>query len=180
MAIWEFPKVKADIKHSGLDNPRYLDIVVGGEKSALANALAYALAHGVENVHKFVGATIDEYLLGAENMVPAILNLEDSEWEALNVFVRQFAAQGWVYGVTLSEKILFGAGKYAILQTPQEMEKHIQGKSKNYDRHTVETNHGRINKLFFVPSPKFTREIWGFNYTNNDLVEKIVKFELPE
>ncbi len=178
MAIIEFPKVTVDIKQSGYDNPRYFEIVLGsGEHSVLTKAVALALVRGVENTRKFVGATIDEYLLGAEDHAPDIVQFKHLEWEGLTVFIQKLATRGWVYGVTEKKSRLQGS-KY-ILQTPQEMINHLRGNNPNYNRYTILTNKNAVQSLFFVPSQKFTQEVWGFTYVINDL-EQMVEFKIPE
>lgn len=177
MAIVEFPNVKVDIKQKGYDNPLYLDIVLSQEKSLLEKAMAFALVCGVENSKKFVGATFDEYILGAENHAPKIALIKNLEWEGLDVLIQQFAAPGWVYGVGGKGNRL-EAQNY-ILKTKQEIIQYIRESHANYNQYTIQISRKALNSLFFIPSPKFTQGIWGFTYTIDDL-GKMVDFKLSQ
>ena len=176
MTIIEFPKVKVDIPeipNYGYHNPQFFDIVFSEERALLSGALALTLAAGLQNAKKLLGATIDEYILAAVQFrSPELGQLEGLEWQALQVFVQQFASREWVYGI-IPRGSLF-RGKY-VLQTPQEIVDYFQADGRKYDKYNLKKNQA-VNTLFFVPSRRFTQHIFGFDYAINGL-EKRAEFK---
>ncbi|MEK6863545.1 MAG: hypothetical protein AABW53_02510 [Nanoarchaeota archaeon] len=175
MRVIEFPDVKIDSKQSGGPNPDYFNLILGSEEqTVLSRATANTLIYGMENEKKFLGATIDAYLQGVQTIAPEVAEIENLWWEALNIFVQKFVAEDWTHVMVLRKNSRtikhYFTGREHVMQ-------YLQGGNNFYNRQTIARNREEINtNVFFFPSPKFTQEIWGFDYKPEEL-ERIV--EIP-
>jgi hypothetical protein len=164
MAIKEFPDIQVELKQMGSKNPFYVG-ALGVPVAGPSVPLAYALAAGIENTQKFLGATIDVYADGARQASQEGRQVSDDEF--LRTLVGEFAEDGWVYGIVLDGNQPNKTER--ILKTREEMQDFLQGDGFGYDPQ-------KVARTVFVPTERYTSHTWGFDYKPEGL-EKMIDLQ---
>lgn len=164
MAIKEFPDIQVELKCKGSKNPFYVG-ALGVPAVGPSVPLAHALAAGVENTNKFLGATIDVYADGGRQASQERRQISDDEF--LGTLIREFAEDGWIYGIVLNESQPNRIER--LLRTRTEMQEFLQGDGLKYHPQ-------RLARTVFVPTEQFTNKVWGFDYEPKNL-ERMVDFQ---
>lgn len=168
MRIVEFPNVKVRMKkkiESFEDNPFYQGSL-GVPMDKLTESLAYSLLAGVQNTGKMVGGTYHLYAHGAKTFTEEIEVKQTPNSKFLSKLITEFAEKGWVHAVVLDKSDPNKVEE--VLETRVDMLDVLTGKIGNY-------NWRILSRTVFVPSPKYTKDYWGFNYELGSL-KKAVDF----
>jgi len=164
MIIKEFLDIQVELKHKVSENSFYVG-ALGVPVAGPSVPLAYALAAGIENTQKFLGATIDVYADGARQISQEKRQVSNDEY--LRTLIREFAEYGWVYGVVLDENQPNIAER--LLKTREEIQDFLQDDGSEYDSQ-------KIARTIFVPTEKYTNHTWGFDYKPKGL-ERMVDIQ---
>ena len=164
MTMKEFPDIQVELKRMGSKNPFYVG-ALGVPVAGPSVLLAYALATGIENTRKFLGATIDVYANGARQVSQKEGQFCDNEF--LGTLIGEFTKGSWVYGVVLDEKQPNKVER--LLKTREEMQEFLKIDGFGYDSQ-------KVARTVFVPTERYTKHTWGFDY-NPEGLERMVDLQ---
>jgi len=156
--IKEFSNIKVDIKGRGSKDSYYIDNL-GIPLNNTSETLAYALASEIEKTNRFIGATIDFYAKG-------VRGYDESEDkflfrdQCLHWLIEYFAKKELVYGIVINHKKISKTPR--ILESASQMKEFFQKEGNWHDSK-------KVAGTIFVPSEKYTKYIWGFDYKLKDL-----------
>jgi hypothetical protein len=167
MITKEFPNIPVHIDRMGSRSPFYV-ASLGMPIVGLNIPLAYALAKDIETTKKFLGSTIGVYAEHARQTHHKFKDAQNHEF--LDAFVKDFAKHGWIYGVVLKENQ--SNIVEAVLKNKTEIDAFFEVSDAGY-------NLSKVSRTIFVPSEKFTRQNWKFEYNLKDL-ENIIDFKREE
>lgn len=175
MPLIQFPDVKVEIKGPGSRNPFFvgaLGVPLGGASEPLARAFAQA----IEGTGLFYGATIDVIGNGIRGR-DAWAHFDDIR--LMDELISEFAdpRNGLVYAVAIDNNAEGGAPLEK--NKPYKAEKVLTTKKEMLDFwgsfDDAVGRYARVDRTAFVPSPRFTKQVFGFDYEPNQLERLILR-----